>query len=199
MKEYLISLYIDNELDLDEKMTFVTTVHSDRSFMEEALTLLQQEKRLRAPLTHPRAVPVAPPLPAGNARPWLHFPSFPFRPMAGLAVAMIVVTLFFLLPPKPATVVHQVVHQEEQHRFVIYLPETSQARIAGTFTGWQPVPMERVGTSGYWTLTLPVGQGEHRYSYLIEDGRQIADPTVAAREQDDFGGENSVIEVRVAI
>ena len=58
--------------------------------------------------------------------------------------------------------------------------------------------MERVSASGYWTLTLPVPKGEHRYSYLVEDGRQIADPTVVAKEQDDFGGENSVIEVTEA-
>jgi len=195
MKEYLISLYIDNELDLDEKMTFVTTVHGDRSFTEEALTLLRQEKRLRATLTHPMAVPAGPPIPDRNALPRPPFFSSWFKPIAGFALAMILGGLFFLLYPKPASVLGP----EEQHRFVIYLPESSQARIAGTFTGWQPVPMERVGTSGYWTLTLPVGRGEHRYSYLIEDGRQIADPTVAAREQDDFGGENSVIEVRMAI
>ena len=82
---------------------------------------------------------------------------------------------------------------------MVYLPESSQARIVGTFTGWKPVPMERVGASGYWTLTLPVATGEQRYSYLIDDGKQIPDPTVAAREQDDFGGENSVIEIQVAI
>jgi len=33
--------------------------------------------------------------------------------------------------------------------------------------------------------------------YLIR--RQIADPTVPAGEQDDFGGENSIIKVNVAI
>jgi hypothetical protein len=48
-------------------------------------------------------------------------------------------------------------------------------------------------------LTVPLPIGEQRYSYLIDDGRQIVDPTVAAREQDDFGGENSVIEIKVAI
>jgi len=196
MKEYLISLYIDNELNLDEKITFVETVHDDGLFTEEALTLLRQEKRLRADLTVPMVAPAMPAIPVSTApRPRLNFLSFWFRPFAGFAAAMLLVGLFTVLQPKPTVIAPQ----EEHHRFVIYLPESQEAKIVGTFTGWKPVPMERVGASGYWTLTLPVSRGEHRYSYLVEDGRQIADPTVAAREQDDFGGENSVIEVQVAI
>ncbi len=87
----------------------------------------------------------------------------------------------------------------KQQRFVVFLPDTEQAQIVGSFTDWLPVPMRRVGQSGYWALTLPVPPGEHRYSYLVDDGRQITDPTVVAKEQDDFGGENSVIEVQVMI
>ena len=193
MKEYLISLFIDNELDMDEKITFVETVHDNRPFTDEAISLLRQEKRLRAELAVPVMVPAMPPLPA-IAAPRSNFFGFWFRPLAGFAAAMLLVGLFSLLQPKPV-----LSPQEEQHRFVVYLPESNQARIVGTFTGWKPISMERVGTSGYWTLTLPVPKGEHRYSYLVEDGRQIADPTVVAREQDDFGGENSVIEVQVAV
>jgi hypothetical protein len=188
MKEYLISLYIDNELDLDEKITFVATVHDNRAYTDEALALLQQEKRLRHSVAVP--LPAAPPLletPASRN----NFFSFWLKPMAGFAAAMLLVTLYTLLQPQPT------VSTAQQHRFVVYLPETSQANIVGTFTGWSPVPMERVGNSGYWTLTLRVPEGEHRYSYLIGEGRQIADPTVSTREQDDFGGENSIIEVEV--
>ena len=59
--------------------------------------------------------------------------------------------------------------------------------------------MERLSSSGYWAVTLNLFEGEHRYSYLVEDGQQIADPTVLSRERDDFGGENSIIEVKSAI
>lgn len=82
---------------------------------------------------------------------------------------------------------------------MLYLPAIERASLVGTFTDWHPVAMERIGNSGYWSLTLQVPAGEHRYSILVDDGRLIADPTVATREQDDFGGENSVIEVRAAI
>ena len=192
MKEYLISLFIDNELDIEEKITFVETVHDDRRFTDEAISLLRQEKRLRAELTVPVMVAAMPPAPEITA-PKPNFLSFWLRPLAGFAAAMLLVGLFTLLRIEPT-----VAPLNEPYRFVVYLPDSSQASIVGTFTGWKPVPMERVSASGYWTLTLPVPKGEHRYSYLVEDGRQIADPTVVAKEQDDFGGENSVIEVTEA-
>ena len=37
MNDHLISLYIDDELDLDEKIVFVETVHHDHRFTDEAL------------------------------------------------------------------------------------------------------------------------------------------------------------------
>ncbi len=192
MKEYLISLFIDNELDIDEKITFVETVHTDHPFAGETLSLLRQEKRLRADLVDPVTIPAMPPIPKIRAS-WSDLFSLWFRPLAGFVTAMLLVGLVTLLQPRPI-----VSPPKELHRFVVYLPESSRARIVGTFTGWRPVPMERVG-SGYWTLTLPIAIGEQRYSYLIDNDKQIPDPTVAAREQDDFGGENSVIEIQGAI
>ncbi len=189
MKDYLISQYIDNELDLDEKITFVETVHEDRWFTDETVTLLKQEKRLRTDPALP--LPALPQLIRERRTPPPDWFAFWFKPFAGFAAGAVAVILFALfrpgVPPSP---------QGEQHRFVVYLPESSQARIIGTFTNWQPVSMEQVGSSGYWTLTLRVPEGEHRYSYMIEEDRLVADPTVMTREQDDFGGENSVIEVR---
>ncbi len=44
MKDYLISSYIDDELNLDEKIEFVETVHEKVSFKDETVDLLHQEK-----------------------------------------------------------------------------------------------------------------------------------------------------------
>jgi hypothetical protein len=190
MNDSLISLYIDNELDLDEKITFVETVHADGSFAAEATALLKQEKRLRMQLE-----PGPSPAVVFDASPslWQGFWDAWAKPLAGFATALLAVTLVATLrsnqPPAVAAL----------HRFVVYLPETHQAQIVGTFTDWRPVDMEPIGASGYWSLTLQVPRGEHRYSYLVDAGRHMADPTEAIREQDDFGGENSVIEVRAAI
>jgi len=44
-----------------------------------------------------------------------------------------------------------------------------------------------------------VSKVECQYSYFVEDGQQITDPTVPERVQDDFGGENSVITINPGI
>lgn len=189
MKDYLISQFIDNELDLDEKVEFVETVYDDKGFKDETVELLVQEKMLQADMV--TTLPAVRINVKGRAtrnffKPWL-------PPFAGFATAMALVAMVFLFRPE------QVVSHENLHRFVIYRPGAGQTEIMGTFTGWAPVPMQKIGTSGYWSLTLSVPEGEHRYSYLVENGQQIADPTVLIRERDDFGGENSIIKVEVAI
>ncbi|MGD9948311.1 MAG: glycogen-binding domain-containing protein [Desulfobulbus sp.] len=186
--EYLISLYIDNELDLDEKITFVETIHSDPLFTDETLTLLQQEKRLHMLPEH--QLTEMPPISTVEVKPAQTFWHLWWKPFAGVVVAGALASLMLLLPASRS------IDPTEPYRFVLYLPGAEDAKIIGTFTDWHPVAMVPMGTSGYWTLTLKIPEGEHRYSYLIGKDRQIADPTVALREQDDFGGENSVLEVR---
>jgi len=194
MNDYLISLYIDNELNLDEKITFVETVHQDRPFTDEALAMLRQEQQLRTSWTEPAFVAATLPTRAISKPTFNPFANW-FKPAGGFVLAALIAGLLFLLQSHSTSTLHQ----ETQQRFVLYLPESQQASIVGTFTGWKPVPMERIGASGYWSLTLSVPLGEHRYSYLIEENRRIADPTIVTKEQDDFGGENSVIQIRVAI
>ena len=55
--------------------------------------------------------------------------------------------------------------------------------------------MQKVGVSGYWEISIELTQGEHRFTYILEGGQSFADPTIPARESDDFGGENSVLHV----
>jgi len=189
MDDSLISLFIDDEMNLDEKIVFVETVHESRSFTQETITLLEQEKLLRrAPAPMPASIQVE--LKEHRAFSWKPPWHGWLQPMAGFATAMLLMGLgFLLLPQQPVPVL-----QSEQ-RFVLYLPQASQAKIVGTFTDWNPLPMEKIGNSGYWSLSLKVPPGEHRYSYLVEEGARMVDPTIAAREHDDFGGENSVIIV----
>ncbi len=82
------------------------------------------------------------------------------------------------------------------YRFVIYQPDASRVEISGSFSGWKSIPLKKVGTQGYWETVQEVPPGEYRLCYIIEGGRRIPDPTILAREKDDFGGENSILEVR---
>jgi hypothetical protein len=186
MKEEWISAFIDNELELDEKIGFVETVHADRAFKDETVELLEQERLLRgAPVG--RIPPVVSPMPAPAPFKWL-------RPLIlGLGSVAVLLMVWIHLDPRSETPMPVLA---KTHRFVIYYPGIEKAEISGSFTDWRPVEMERVGTSGYWEALLKVAVGEHRFAYILDGNKQIPDPTVRTREKDDFGGENSILTVR---
>jgi len=184
MKDYLISGYIDDELDLDEKIEFVETVYEQVAFKDDAVDLLHQEKQIRGK--------VADRVPSVTLREKRRFSIPLWRPAgifaAGLVAALLV--MFFVTP------------QQEQmmlttHRFVLYQPDVNQVEITGSFLGWEAVAMKKSGTSGYWEAILEVPAGEHRLCYILEGGRRIPDPTIPIREKDDFGGENSILAVNI--
>ena len=106
---------------------------------------------------------------------------------SGLAAALIL--FFFIQPPKEPL--------STAHRFVIYQPGVEQVEITGSFTDWRSLPMTRAGTGDYWEITIDVPVGEHRFSYILEGDQRLADPTILIREKDDFGGENSILEVNL--
>ena len=184
MKDYLISSYIDDELNWDEKIEFVETVHEKSAFKDEAVDLLHQEKLVRGEVVDR--------VPAVVFREKRRFTIPVWRPAgmfaAGLAAALLV--MFFVAPRQEMPLLMT-------HRFVLYQPDVKQVEITGSFLDWAAVPMKRSGTSGYWEAVLEVPAGEHRLCYIIEGRKRIPDPTIAIREKDDFGGENSILAVNM--
>jgi len=185
MEDYHISAFIDDQLELDEKIQFVETVHADKTFKDETVCLLVQEQQLRAPAAHRAPQMVLKSRQATWARQWL-------KPLGyyggGLATALL---LIFLLA-QPARVASLTV----AHRFVIYQPDVETAALVGSFSDWKAVDMQPTGAAGYWEITVALPSGEHRYSFLLDGRRQVADPTVQVKERDDFGGVNSIISVQ---
>jgi hypothetical protein len=179
---YLISKFIDDELDLDDKIEFVDQVHEDSIFKDESIELLGMEKIIRADV-----VDQIPPLKSKIRKKWFSFGLRPFGFFISAAAAAALILFFILAHPQqnPAT----------SHRFVIYRPDVTRAEITGTFTDWQRIPMNRIGASGYWETTLKLPNGEHRFTYILDGAKRFTDPTVPARELDDFGGRNSIISV----
>ena len=152
MDDNLISMYIDNELGLDEKIVFVETIHEDKNFKDDTVNLLQQEKLLRS-----EVVDHVPTLNIKEQRSVWHQKLFrPFTAVAaaGLAAAAI---LFFVFYPRQE-------HLMRPYRFVIYQPEAQRVELAGSFSGWKRIPLNPTGQSGYWESTLDLPEGEHRFS-----------------------------------
>jgi hypothetical protein len=186
--DYLSSMYIDNEMDLDQKKQFVERIRSDHLFYGETLEFLAQEKKLRKLPVMPKT------LMEKKWRPhaWTILARW-FKPLgfatAGFATAVLIVLTLF--PPPMPTMCN--------NRFVLFEPAANQVELAGSFTEWQRVPMRRAGDSGYWEVNIQVPPGEHRFAYILDGNRQMADPTLSASEKDDFGGQNSILSVEARI
>ena len=194
MNDHLISLFIDNELTLQEKIDFIEAVADNKQFSESARELLRQEQTLRAALAEAQSVSqmAAQPLPAPapvRVRGGRQVRAVSFAGGFVLACCLAALFPFVRYPAAP------VVSGDETYRFVLYLPDAGEASVIGTFSDWSPIPMEKVGNTGYWTLKMQLPPGEYRYSYLIEQHTRIYDPTVLDRETDDFGGENSILHI----
>jgi hypothetical protein len=191
MNDYLISIFIDNEMTLDEKVQFVQTVRSDSDFTDETLGLLKQEKLLRS-----EVVDVIPPVvfPAKkNVYRW-NWARIPVSFFTGLVAAVLGIFILFpnTTPQKDEPSTNLI-----PYRFVIYQPGVKKAEIIGSFTNWQTVPMN--SSDDYWQITLDLPAGEHRFAYILDGRQQVSDPTIPIREKDDFGGENSILEVQWSV
>jgi hypothetical protein len=181
MNDQLISMYIDDELSLDDKIDFVETVHENKPFKDDALNFLRQEKLLRADVVEN--------MPA--LRRDYKTTSKLFKPFAAFSVGLAsAAVLFFIFLSSPEHLLHP-------YRFVIYQPEAERVELAGSFSGWKRIPLKHAGNSGYWEVTLELPEGDHRFSYFVEGDRRLTDPTIAVRETDDFGGENSILTVKL--
>jgi len=181
--DYYISMFIDNELELSEKIEFLKNVHEDNGVYTEAIELLEQEKILRSGM-----LACSPAVEIKKKRNWFAFLNA--KPVIALASAAAAVIIFML----SFSPVHKDTVSTQTHRFVIYNPDASKVEISGSFIDWKVLPLTRIGSSGYWQIELDIPKGEHRYTYLV-GGERVADPTILAREQDDFGGENSILFV----
>jgi hypothetical protein len=183
MRGELISLFIDDALDLNEKIELTQSIHENQAFKDDTLALLEQEIALRSDVTD--TVPSI----EITTEPW--FRLFLTRTWGYLATAAATACIiFFLTFQKPVV-------ETIPYRFVLYKPEAQQVQLSGSFTDWETIPMNRIGNSGYWDITVGIVKGEHRYSYILDGIESLADPSIPTKEKDDFGGENSIFSVGV--
>lgn len=190
---YFISMFIDNELSIDEKISFVEQIHDDQSYTNDAVSYLKQEKVLRSMLA--KQVPDTI-LPSWRVPQFSFLAAKPFRVVAFVASLLIIVALYFT-QSQPLQTGFQHSPTMHQHRFVIYQPGIKQVEIAGSFTKWQRIPLQPAGSTGYWEINMAIPPGKHSFSYIVDGSKILADPTISLKENDDFGTINSILDVEV--
>ncbi len=76
-------------------------------------------------------------------------------------------------------------------------PEASAISVVGSFNGWSPETHRLQKTEdGRWELTLSLAPGRYSYRFLIDQKKQVLDPSTEMTEPDGYGGKNSVVVVK---
>ena len=70
--------------------------------------------------------------------------------------------------------------------------ETQRVEVAGSFSGWEPLPLHR--TSDGWEASVELERGRHRVAVRIDGGRWRA-PGHLGKVMDEFGGASGIIVV----
>jgi len=128
---------------------------------------------------------------------WLRTPrTLAISPIAGLGLAAAVAAFIWVLPPRAAQNEAPIAPDATPVQFIVVAPGAASVSLVGDFNDWDArlTPM-RAGRDGrLWTVTVPLTAGRHRYAFLVDGVRWLADPS-APRAPDDFGTPSSVVTV----
>lgn len=146
-----------------------------------------------------------PDTPVRAAWEWLREPrAVAVSPLGGLALAAAMGAIMLLgavarsrSTPTPAPAVAAETADAAPVTFVLLAPQAQRVALAGDFNGWDAAgtPLAR-GTSGLWTVEIPLAPGRYTYAFLVDGRRFVPDPAAPRAAGDDFGTPSSVVTVQ---
>lgn len=82
-------------------------------------------------------------------------------------------------------------------RFVYIDNEAESVAVAGDFSDWEPISLNRQTINGdiAWTGIVPLPRGEHHYMFIKDDEQWATDPLAHRHVDDGFGNKNAVINL----
>jgi hypothetical protein len=134
---------------------------------------------------------------AASAWEWLRRPrAVVISPITGLGLAAAIAVLMWFLPSRAPDRGEPMASDVTPVQFVVVAPGAESVSLVGDFNDWDAhlTPMRAVRDGRLWTVTIPLAAGRHRYAFLVNGARWLADPS-APRAQDDFGAPSSVVTV----
>jgi len=147
--------------------------------------------------------------PARRSRPlapaWWRTPlTLRVSPLAGLAMAASLAGIVSLgtlgltrsRPVASVPAVAQRVHDTVNVVRFVFVGQAKTVSLVGDFNAWgaQPVSLAPGGTSGTWTVSVPVPNGRHEYAFIVDGQHWVADP-FAPSSSDEFNTSSSIITV----
>ena len=138
---------------------------------------------------------------------WLRRPrNVRMSPLAGLAAAAALAAVLVwsrssrspaLAPLAPAAApgVLLASHGSTVVQFVLVAPDAKSVSLVGDFNDWDPTATPLRTASGAWSVAVRLIPGRHRYAFVLDGVRWIADPLAPPAPDDDFGSPGSVVTV----
>ncbi len=81
-------------------------------------------------------------------------------------------------------------------QFVLVAPDARRVALVGDFNDWDPAATPlRASAGGAWSAALQLPPGRHRYAFVVDGVRWLADPAAPPAPDDDFGSPGSVVTV----
>jgi hypothetical protein len=74
-------------------------------------------------------------------------------------------------------------------RLMFDAPDARRVAVAGDFNRWDvdATPLTRDARSRRWSVTLALREGEHRYAFVVDGTRWVADPHAARSAREENG------------
>lgn len=94
---------------------------------------------------------------------------------------------------KPKTAARKPAPRRCSVTFKFHAPHAGSVDVAGTFNSWQLRALKK-GKDGMWKTNIRPLPGRYEYKFLV-DHQWMPDPENTNRVQDEYGNENSVLEL----
>lgn len=135
---------------------------------------------------------------------------YAIRPVTAAAAAVLLIFSFgFLLADQFSAgqaaeegqpQIQQIVEHSESEvwiRFVYFDEEAESIAVAGDFSDWEPIDLNRemMGSHQVWTGMVPAQRGEHSYMFVKDGEEWVTDPLAEFQREDGFGNKNAVIYI----
>lgn len=142
-----------------------------------------------------------------RASQWLRRPrTVRVSPLTGLAAAAALTAVLVwsrgpgsptlrTLGPAAAPGVLLASHGSTVVQFVLVAPDARSVSLVGDFNDWDPTVTPLRAASGAWSVAVRLVPGRHRYAFVLDGVRWIADPLAPPAPDDDFGSPGSVVTV----
>lgn len=80
--------------------------------------------------------------------------------------------------------------------FKISVPKAKRVSLAGSFNNWDANALSaKKDIRGNWTVKVSLNPGKYEYKFIV-DGNWLNDPKCASTVANNFGTQNSIIEVK---